>query len=131
MSPALPLIAVLDDEANMRVALGRLLGPRGYEVATFDAAEGLLAACDERPIRCIILDLHMPGLNGFDVLERLALRTTSPPVIVITGQDQTGTEARVRGLGAYAYFTKPVAGALLLNALENLERLPHRASGTA
>jgi FixJ family two-component response regulator len=129
MSSPLPLIAVLDDEANMRVALARLLGLRGYEVATFDSAEGLLAACQDSPVRCIILDLHMPGLNGFDVLERLSSRPEPPPVIVITGHDQAGTEERVRNLGACAYFTKPVVGARLLETLEHLNCSPHRSPG--
>lgn len=121
-----PLIAVLDDEAKMRVALRRLLRPRGYEVAEFADAPELLKACADKDIACIILDLHMPGMNGFDVLERLARLPKAPPVIIITGHDQAGNAERVTRLGARAYLTKPVDGAPLLKALAELAGVAHR-----
>lgn len=124
MNPAPPLVAVLDDEENMRVALRRLLGPRGYEVALFENGADLLAACPGRPIRCIILDLHMPGMNGFEVLERLSTLASAPPVIVITGHDQVGNAERAGRLGARAYFIKPVDGGPLLQALSELTHQP-------
>lgn len=121
MSSLPPLVAVLDDEINMRIALRRLLSQRGYEVALFETGGDLLAACLTGPvIRCIILDLHMPGMNGFDVLTRLARSCHPPPVIVITGHDQEGNGERVTGLGARAYLTKPVDGGPLLGLLAEL-----------
>ena len=112
-----PVIAVLDDEAQMRKALGRLLRTHGYEVALFGDGPALLAAHAGRPFDCVLLDLHMPGLNGFAVLERLARGQPPPPVIVITGHDEPGNEARVAALGACAYLTKPVDEVPLLAAV--------------
>ncbi len=116
-----PLVAVLDDEENMRIALRRLLAPRGYEVVLFGSGEELLEASRARDFGCIILDLHMPGMNGFDVLGFLAAgRPAPPPVIVITGHDQAGSAERAARLGARAYLTKPVDGGPLLRLLAEL-----------
>lgn len=115
-----PVIAVLDDEGKMRVALQRLLSLRGYAVAEFDTGPELLKACAERAMGCIILDLHMPEMNGFEVLEQLSRQPDAPPVIAITGHDQAGDEERVTRLGACVYFTKPVDGAALLDAISKL-----------
>lgn len=122
MPDELPLIAVLDDEARMRTALGRLLRTRGYGVQLCEDGMGLLVAIENRPVACIVLDLHMPGANGFDILATLARRNAHPPVIVITGHDQPGNAERVGQLGACAYLTKPVDEAPLLRAIETALR---------
>jgi FixJ family two-component response regulator len=110
-----PLIAVLDDEPQFCKALARLLKTHGFEVLTFAHGEEFLEACASRLPDCLLLDLHMPDLNGFDVLECLAERHV--PVLVITGHDQPGNAQRVRALGALDYFLKPVNESLLLGAI--------------
>jgi FixJ family two-component response regulator len=109
------LIAVLDDEPQFCKALARLLKTQGFEVVTFLRGEEFLAACASRQPDCLLLDLHMPSLNGFEVLERLASRPV--PVIVITGHDQPQNARRVQGLGALDYFLKPVNDHQLLEAI--------------
>lgn len=115
MDQTRPLIAVLDDEPQFGKALARLLKTHGFEVVPFTRGEEFLAACASRLPNCLLLDLHMPGLNGFDVLERIATRRV--PVLVITGHDQPGNAERVRALGASAYFLKPVNENQLLEAV--------------
>ncbi len=66
---------------------------------------------------CLVLDLHMRGLDGFDVLATFAARQIATPVVVITANDEPDTEERVRSLGAVAYLRKPVDEALLLSAI--------------
>ena len=110
-----PFIAVLDDEPQFGKALARLLKTYGFEVATFRRGEEFLEACASRLPHCLLLDLLMPGLNGFEVLERVAARQV--PVIVITGHDQPGTAQRVQALGGFNYFLKPVNEAQLSAAL--------------
>jgi FixJ family two-component response regulator len=112
-----PLIAVLDDEPRMCKALGRLLKTRGFEVVTYALGEELLAALASRLPDCLLLDLHMPGINGFDVLERLAAQHLPVPVVVITGHDQPGNAEQVRRLGAMDYLLKPVSEQSLLEAI--------------
>ena len=110
-----PLIAVLDDELQFCKALARLLRTHGFDVVTFTHGEEFLAACASRLPDCLLLDLHMPDLNGFEVLEHTAVRHL--PVLVITGHDQPGNAQRVRALGAADYFLKPVNEHQLLAAI--------------
>jgi len=112
-----PVVGVLDDEPEMRKALRRLLSSRGFRVEEYACGEDLLAALGSHPLECLLLDLHMPGVNGFDVLETFRSRQIRVPVIVITAHDEPGTADRVRSLGASAYLKKPVDRDTLLSAI--------------
>ena len=118
MPLAAPVVAILDDEAEMRKALRRLLTCRGFQVEEHERGEDLLAVLDSHSLDFLLLDLHMPGTNGFDVLEALRSRAIALPVIVITAHDEPGTAERVMALGASAYLKKPVNKQALLAALE-------------
>lgn len=120
-------ICVLDDEPQFGKALARLLKTHGFEVVTFTRGEEFLEACASRLPDCLLLDLHMPGLNGFEVLERIAARHV--PVLVITGHDQPGNAQRVRTLGALNYFLKPVNETQLLEAVRAAIQQPGIANG--
>jgi len=115
MNEIRPLIAVVDDEPQFCRALARLLKTHGLDVETFTHGDEFLAACASRLPDCLLLDLHMPDLNGFDILERVAARHL--PVLVITGHDQPGNAERVRALGGRDYFLKPVNESRLLGAI--------------
>jgi FixJ family two-component response regulator len=118
MPKAAPVIAILDDEAEMRKAIRRLLTCRGYLVEEYEDGEALFVSLDSHSLDCLLLDLHMPGMNGFDVLETLRSRKVTVPVIVITAHDEPGTAERVLGLGASSFLKKPVDKDELLAALE-------------
>lgn len=120
MSRRLPVIAVLDDEAEMRTALSRLLRARGFCVVSFSTGAEFFAATDDLGLDCLVLDLHMPAMSGFDVLGELAARKTHPPVVVLTGHDEPGHLDRVRALGAAEYLLKPVDQTVLLAAIERV-----------
>jgi FixJ family two-component response regulator len=122
-----PVIAIVDDEPRMRAALSRLLRARGYGVVSFEDGAALFDAPNIQAFGCILLDLHMPGINGFAVLETLAGRATHPPVIVITGHDQPGNAERLERLGARAYLTKPVDEVPLLHAIKTVLGSPSAA----
>ncbi len=101
----------------MRKALRRLLTCRGFHVEEYEHGKALFAALDLHPPDYLLLDLHMPGINGFDVLETLHSREATVPVIVITAHDEPGTAERVLGLGAAAYLKKPVDREALFAAI--------------
>ena len=117
MARTQPVVAVLDDEPEMRKALRRLLTCRGFRVQEYERGEDLLAALDSQPLDYLLLDLHMPGINGFNVLETFEARHIPVPVIVITAHDEPGTRERVHALGASAYLKKPVDRDALLSAI--------------
>jgi FixJ family two-component response regulator len=118
------VIAVLDDEPEMRKALRRLLASRGFLVEEYERGEDLLVAVVTHPLDCLLLDLHMPGLNGFDVLEAFRSQQIPVPVVVITAHDESGMAERVRVLGASAYLKKPVDRDDLLAAIEAARSSP-------
>ena len=118
MGQANRVIAILDDEEHYRRALSRLLKAHGYDVASFSAGEELIAEVAQRAFDCVLLDLHMPGMTGFDVLARLRGQPTPPPVIVITAHDDPDFVKKAFDLYAFEYQLKPVASPVLLGAIE-------------
>ncbi len=110
----------------MRIALARLLKSHGLHVMAFANGEELLTVAAARTPRldCLVLDLHMPDLTGFDVLARLAEAAIALPVIVFTGHDEPGNAARVAALGAKDYLLKPIDGTALLAAIGRAIDLP-------
>ncbi len=110
-------VAVLDDEPKMRKALRRLLGTHGFLVEDYERGSDFLAALPSHPADCLVLDLHMPEVSGFDILEALAARHVTTPVVAITGHDEPGTAERTRALGAAAYLLKPVDENFLVEAI--------------
>jgi FixJ family two-component response regulator len=117
MATSKPVLAVLDDEPELRKALRRLLTGRGFCVEEYERGSDLIAALGSRPLDCLLLDLHMAEVSGFDVLEVFQSRHIQTPVIVITAHDDPGTAERVRLLGAAAYLKKPVDRDTLLAAI--------------
>jgi FixJ family two-component response regulator len=114
-----PLVAVVDDDADVRIALMRLCSSAGFAVESFaTGAEFLLSIEHHRP-DCVVLDVHMPGMSGFDVQSALARVKREVPVVVITGHDTPESRNRARELGACAYFAKPVEHEALIAALED------------
>ena len=111
------LLAVVDDDEDTRVALTRLVSSAGFAVETFaSGAEFLRSIADHEP-GCVVLDLHMPDMSGFDVQVALASGRATVPVVIITGHDTSESRARAIRLGAKAYLCKPVDDEALLAAI--------------
>lgn len=113
-----PLIAVVDDEEPIRKALTRLLRSAGLDVESFPSGFEFLESIPSRHPDCVVLDLHMPGLNGFEVQARLAKSGAPVPVVIITGHDSTETRALALAGKPLAYLRKPVDDQALLDAIE-------------
>jgi FixJ family two-component response regulator len=111
------LIAVVDDEELVRKALGRLISSAGFDVEIFSSGTEFLLSLQERRPHCVVLDLRMPHLSGFDVQEEMKVTDAGVPVVVITGDYSLEGRARAFNLGAAAYLRKPVDDAMLLAAI--------------
>lgn len=110
-------VAVVDDEEPVRKALGRLLESVGMTVETFTGGGAFLDSLGNHRPDCLVLDLHMPGMSGFELMERLKGRV---PVVVITGQDSPEAEMRSIDAGAGIYLRKPVNGHQLIEAIRSV-----------
>jgi len=113
-----PRIAVVDDEVSVRKSLRRLLQAFGFDVATFASGKVFFDSLEIQRPDCLILDLHMPGMNGLEVQGRLTQAGLRVPVIVITGHDEPETRARCLAAGADDYLCKPFNGDELVTAIE-------------
>jgi len=98
-----------------RLKATRLL--RGFTVETFASGAEFLRAVQGHEPDCVVLDLHMPEMSGFDVQGALASGHAGVPVVVITGHDTPESRARALRLGAKAYLCKPVNDEALLAAI--------------
>lgn len=115
-----PLIAVVDDDLSVRRALRRLVQAAGYAVETFASAQEFLDFAPSRGTACLILDIYLDGMNGFDLQERLATDQVSIPIIFITARDDVATRERLRGTGGAGYLIKPFDGQALLDAIRRV-----------
>jgi FixJ family two-component response regulator len=110
-------IIVVDDDAGMNLALRRLLNAAGFHAISFSSAEALLESKAVTQAACLILDVHLPGLSGFELQRRLRQDGPTRPVIFITAYEDPASKAEAQGAGAVAYLTKPFSGRLLLAAI--------------
>jgi FixJ family two-component response regulator len=107
----------VDDEACVRLALHRLIRSAGLEAETFPSGAEFLESMQTQQPDCIVLDVHMPEINGFEVQAQLAKSGARVPVVIITGHDTPETRVRVMEGGAAAYLLKPVDDRMLLDAI--------------
>lgn len=115
--PSRVLVAIVDDEESVRTALGRLCRSAGIDVETYPSGAEFLKALGAHSPDCLVLDLHMPGVTGFEVLAQLKALKSRVPVVVITGYDTDETRERVERAGVAAYLLKPVDEQILLSTI--------------
>jgi len=112
------LISVVDDDESVREALEDLLHSAGLEVATFTSAEEFLGSGHIRTAACLILDLHMPGMGGLELQQRLARDGHRIPTVILTAHGDDDARTKALGAGAVAFMPKPFDGEALLRAVE-------------
>jgi FixJ family two-component response regulator len=111
-------IGIVDDDASILRALQRLLGAAGFTVQTFASGEELLASQQLDRFQCLVLDVHLTGLSGFDVQERLNEARRFIPIVFITAHDDASTRARARRTATSQYLRKPFDEQSLIAAIE-------------
>ena len=99
-------VGIVDDDASLRAALARALRVNGIRVETFGSAEEFLQRDVAGDPECIVLDIHLGGLSGFDLRDLLEANGSAPPIIFITAHDDMLAE-RARSGGAFGYLRKP------------------------
>jgi FixJ family two-component response regulator len=114
-SPA--LVAVVDDESSVCRAIERLLQSAGFDVVTFSRGSDFLESLKVRQPDCLLLDLHMAPMSGFELQSRLRQSAWRIPVVIITGHDTQESYERVMDAGAVAYLRKPVDDQVLIDTV--------------
>jgi DNA-binding NtrC family response regulator len=111
-------VYVVDDDASVRDAVGRLVRSAGWTVETFASAHEFLAMRRRSVPSCLILDVQLPGLSGLDLQQELAKVGSQIPIIFITGHGNIPMTVRAMKAGAIEVLTKPCRDDDLLNAIE-------------
>jgi FixJ family two-component response regulator len=117
-----PTIYVVDDDDAVRDSLKMLLESYQLSVRDFGSVPEFLDGLDPVDNSCLVLDLHLPAMGGFDVMKTLARRAIRLPVIVITGGGDAQTRARALESGAVAFLEKPVDDQALMGAIDSALR---------
>jgi FixJ family two-component response regulator len=107
-------VFVVDDDGSVRKALQRLLAAVGYEVETFASATEFLGATPAESAGCLILDVHMPGMDGLELQQELNSAGSRLPVILITADKDPGVGERGTKAGAVGFLQKPFDDTTLL-----------------
>ena len=130
MDAWVPMVYLVDDDLDVRKAIGRLLESAGLEVSSFASARQFLDGYDRRAPGCLVLDLAMPGLNGLELQAALEREASPLPIIFLTGRGDIATSVQAMKHGAVDFLTKPVDDAALLAAVHDAlaaSRTRHRA----
>jgi len=101
----------------MNLAIRRLLNAAGFETQTFPSGEELIKAGVAARASCLVVDINLPGVSGFELRRRLENDGSKLPVIFITAFEDPASQARAEDVGAIAYLTKPFSGQRLLRAI--------------
>jgi FixJ family two-component response regulator len=120
---AQPLVFVVDDDASLREAIGRLIRTAGPRVKLLASGFDFLVQDIPDAPCCLVLDVHLPGLNGLDFQAELAAANIQIPVIFVTGHGDIPMTVKAMKAGAIEFLTKPFRDQDLLDAIElGLER---------
>jgi len=115
-------ILIVEDDPSFSRAINHMIGKEGYEVITaFNGMTGLRMAKEEKP-DLLILDVMLPGLDGFEICSRLRgeTQTAKLPIIMLSAKGQDTDKTTGLKVGANEYLTKPVDRAVLLEKLTSL-----------
>jgi FixJ family two-component response regulator len=113
-------LAVVDDDADVRKALSRLLSSAGCAVTAFASAEAYLTAGRDVEPDCLLLDIGLTGMSGFELREELLRTGATVPIVFITAQDDEETRQTLLQLGSVPCLHKPFTDQSLLSAIAHV-----------
>jgi FixJ family two-component response regulator len=114
-SGGIRVVYIIDDDESVLNALELLMLAAGFGALTFSSAAAFLESVAPSSRDCLILDLRMPGMDGFDLLKALSDRGVTVPIIVLTALDDPENRERACQMGVDAFFRKPVDDQALID----------------
>ncbi len=115
---SVPVIAIVDDDASVRVSMESLMRSLGYEARCYAAGRDLLASPDLAHASCLITDVQMPGMNGFQLHQALRARGCAVPVIFITAFAEERLRNQAVSAGAVGFLSKPFEAREIIACVE-------------
>ncbi len=115
-----PLIAVVDDDNSFRLALAEALRSLGYEATEFGSAEEFIASEEQGNCDCVITDIRMPGMSGFELSRLLTSRDAPVPVVIATSVAEPGLETKATACGSFCVLKKPFQSDALIDCLRRV-----------
>jgi len=116
------VIGVVDDDESVRMAASSLLRSADWKVVGYASADHLLGDTRRSQLKLVVADIHMPGMDGFALLESIKLWKRPVPVIFITAYATQELLDRATAGGAAGFFPKPVDNTRLLTLIDELLR---------
>src|ERR1044072_336790 len=114
---SLPTVFVIDDDEDMRNALGNLFRSVGHEVKLFGSAAEFLQDTSSDAPGCLVLDVRLPGMSGLDFQNKLATTNAHIPIVFMTGHGDIPMSVRAMKGGAVDFLTKPFRDQDMLDAV--------------
>lgn len=115
----IPQVYVVDDDVSVREALSGLIRSAGLSVRTFASASELLGRLEQERPGCLVLDIQLPDITGFELQQRLATDDIQIPIIFLTGHGDIPMSVRAIKAGAVEFLTKPFDDEYLLEAIRS------------
>ena len=131
MTEVKPIVFIVDDDISVRESLELLIRFEGMQPETFTSAQEFLRRAPARVPNCLILDVELPGLNGLELQERIAVDRCEMPIIILTGHGDIPRTVRAMKAGAVEFLTKPFADDVLLAAIRRAIERSRTALGQA
>src|SRR5262249_24596374 len=112
------IIAVVDDDESIRLAIRSLLQSHGFQVEMFDSAEGVLSCARLADIACLIVDVRLPGMSGLDLQRQLAAAHPHLPMVFISARADPVARQQALAAGALAFLGKPFSAKALIDTVQ-------------
>ena len=112
-----PIVYVIDDDPAMLHGLATLIELTGFEAKAYASATEFLETYQPTSPACLVLDVRLPGMSGFELQRELAKRGCPPPIVFITGNAGLDVAAEAMDLGAVAFLEKPFQAQELLDSV--------------
>ena len=113
-----PLIAIVDDDESVRIAMGGMVESFGYSYATFESADEFLKSATLPDTSCLILDVQMPGVTGLELHSALISKGRRIPTIFVTAFPDNRVRKRALQAGAVCFLSKPFGRSDLLGCIQ-------------
>ncbi|HEX9253361.1 MAG TPA: response regulator [Ignavibacteriaceae bacterium] len=111
------MIYIVDNDKNILEGYRMLLKSAGFDCKNFETAEEFLKNFHAEETKLLLLDIHLHGMNGFALLEKLEKEGYHLPVIIITAYDENESRVQARKYGVMAYLRKPIDGEALIDLI--------------